>query len=428
MHHITRMLSNSAARLRAFAQDSGQVVILTAFGLFGFGAVAAMAIDVGLYVVDRRDAQSDVDKAALAGAAELTLRASNAGADTAAAENAAREWAAKNGIDTSDPTLTLTVEVIDTCYSSDDGMPTGVRVALERVPDWIFLNFVGGPDDWTVNTSATACAGLPVEMSGMMPFAISRSGSCFEPSDGNYVPRYGERCDVVMASNTTGLVSELGLSTSGACDSGNSSANVLEQNIVNGATVSCRIGDTVKANSGHNVGKTYDGIRTRLTSAAEGRCDASYTGTNFGASNSALNAVVATPLASPSNGDGMDDFYEIWEWDGTGHPGIKLAPRDCDASTAGVQTSPRNVVLIVIQDYTVEDGIHNKSYIVRDFARAYIEGCTRSNGTFYKDCDWGNGAGGTFTIHVRFVEQYGLSTADLGTDATFGDIEVFLKK
>lgn len=407
---------------------SGQVVVLTAFALFAFAAFAAISVDVGLYMVDRRDAQSDVDKAALAGAIELTLSNSSASADEAAAQAAVLNWAGKNGIDLSEPGLTLTSNVIRTCFSADDGVPTGVEVTLEREPAWFFMSILGPTDDWRVRTTATACAGLPVEMSGMMPFAISRTGSCFKPSGGDYVPRYGERCDVVMASNTTGLVSELGLSTSGACDSGNSSANVLEQNIVNGATVSCRIGDTVKANSGHNVGKTYDGIRTRLTSAAQGRCDASYTGTNFGASNAALNAAVTTPLASPSNGDGMDDFYEIWEWDGTGHPGVKLTPRDCDPGTPGVQTSPRNVVLIVIQDYTVEDGIHNKSYIVRDFARAYIEGCTRSNGTFYKDCDWGNGAGGTFTIHVRFVEQYGLSTADLGTDATFGDIEVFLKQ
>ena len=67
-----------------------------------------------------------------------------------------------------------------------------------------------------------------------------------------------------------------------------------------------------------------------------------------------------------------------------------------------------------------------KSYIVQNFARIYLEGCSDKNGIPSRDCDF-NG-GGKFTIHARFVDQFGLSNSDLGLDSTFGDVEVFLKQ
>jgi hypothetical protein len=56
----------------------------------------------------------------------------------------------------------------------------------------------------------------------------------------------------------------------------------------------------------------------------------------------------------------------------------------------------------------------------------YIEGCTDKDGVPYRDCDLD--AGGKFTIHARFVDQFGLSDAELGLDSSFGDVEVFLKE
>ena len=103
--------------------------VMFIFALFGI-----LVVDAGLILTDRRDAQSDVDKAALAGALELTLDTADGVSDSAAADAAARAWAASNGIDVSDPTQSLSVEVISSCYSANDGVPTGVRVTVTRDP------------------------------------------------------------------------------------------------------------------------------------------------------------------------------------------------------------------------------------------------------------------------------------------------------
>ena len=134
----------------------------------------------------------------------------------------------------------------------------------------------------------------------------------------------------------------------------------------------------------------------------------------------------------PNDGDGRDDFHEIWAHPAdynplTENPADNLVPYDCDASAAGLQTSRRNATLIVVADFANPDGNAGlKSYIVRNFARVYLEGCTDKNDEPSRDCDF-NG-GGKFTIHARFVDQFGLTNADLGLDSTFGDIEVFLKE
>ncbi len=85
------------------------------------------------------------------------------------------------------------------------------------------------------------------------------------------------------------------------------------------------------------------------------------------------------------------------------------------------------MTIIVVADFASPDGNAGpKSYIVRNFARMYLEGCSDRDGNPSRDCDF-NG-GGKFTIHARFVDQFGLSDAELGLEATFGDIEIFLKE
>jgi len=407
--------------------DRGQAVVLAAFMLFAFGLFSAISVDAGIYMVDRRDAQNDADKAALAGALELTLNPATAGSDSAAAEASALEWALKNDVDTSDPTLILNIDTVSNCYTSNDGVPTGVQVYVEREPASFFLNFVRlvtPVDDWTVKTSAVACAGRPIDMIGVMPFAISETSDCFV--DG--APRLGEFCDIVVDSSSSGLIGELGIDENGDCEDGNGSANVLENNIIHGARVPCAVGDSVTGNAGHNVGKTKSGMETRL--APPGVCDGG-TGVSpalFAEANAALDGFSESPLHAPLRGDGHDDFFEVWEYHGDpSAPAANLVPYDCDPGTAGVQTSPRNVVLIVVHDFAVPDGDSGpKSYVIQGFARVYLEGCTDSGGDFHKDCDWSGG--GKFTVHARFVAQVGLTNSELGYETTYGDIEVFLRQ
>ena len=333
-----------------------------------------------------------------------------------------------------DPSQLLTVEVIDTCYSSNDGLPTGVRVTVERDPDTFLVSMLPIAN-WRSTATAVACAGRPIELIGFLPFALSESGACFEDGpDGTRQPKLGEFCNIVIDTNEQGLLGELGIAPNSVCADGNSSASVLETNIVNGTQTFCRVGDSVQGNPGHNVGKTQSGIEARV--ANQGACNLNYSGgvARFLAGQAAINDKYEdlwAPLG-PNDADGRDDFHEIWEhpadYDAaTDNPADDLLPYDCEPNTPGLQTSPRNATIIVVADYATPDGNAGpKSYIVRNFARIYLEGCTDKDGVPYRDCDI-NG-GGKFTIHARFVDQFGLSDAELGLNSTFGDVEVFLKE
>ncbi len=417
-------------RFQNRSQDRAQTVIIFAGLMFVFALFGVMVIDSGLILTDRRDAQNDADRAALAGALELTLETGDAAADSAAAYAEGLSWAAKNGVDASE----VLVEVISSCYSANDGIPTGVRVTVTRDPATFLVGMLPIAN-WQTTATATACAGRPVELIGFLPFALSESGACFEDGpNGTRQPRLGEFCNIVIDTNTQGLLGELGITPNSVCADGNSSAKVLEENIINGTNTFCRVGDSVQGNPGHNVGKTRSGLEARI--ASQGACNLSYSGglAAFLAGQTAINDKFVdlwAPLG-PNDADGRDDFHEIWEHPAdynplTDNPADNLVPYDCDASAAGLQTSRRNATLIVVADFANPDGNAGpKSYIVRNFARVYLEGCTDKNDVPSRDCDF-NG-GGKFTIHARFVDQFGLTNADLGLDATFGDIEVFLKE
>lgn len=421
---------------RIASSDSGQAVIIFVVALLLFTVSGAAVVDVGLLLADRRDAQSDVDRAALAGALALTLDRDDATSDEAAATVAARAWARANGIDVSDPTVQLSVEVISNCFTEDDGVPTGVHVSIEREPATFLVGFLG-VETWRTSASATACAGRPIDLIGFLPFALSESSSCFETnSDGDRVPLLGQFCNLVIDSNSQGLAGELGIEPFSICNDGNSSANTLNENIENGTQTRCTIGDTVHGNNGHNVGQTRDGIRDRI--ADEGACDARFPAGDQGLFDLGVSAIntdnpdLLTNLFPPFDvhGNGIDDFYEVWQlpsgWSSGDNPADDLVPYDCDPTQAGVQTSPRNATLIVIADFATPDGNAGpKSYIVRNFARVYLEGCTDKNGTFSRSCDF-NG-GGKFTIHARFVDQFGVTDSTLGLTAGYGDVEVFLR-
>ncbi|MFA7248869.1 MAG: pilus assembly protein TadG-related protein [Dehalococcoidia bacterium] len=425
---------------RRLSDSSGQAIVLSVLAATLFALFAALSIDVGLMLTDRRDAQSDVDKAALAGALQLTLQPGDAAADTTAATAAAQQWAQQNGIDTAEPGVSLDVQVINTCYSASDAVPTGVTVSLQRDPR-TFLFGVLGISMWHVNTTATACAGRPYQVVGFLPFAMSASSACFEDDGlGNRVPVPGMLCPIYVDNSSTGLASQLNIDPDGpTCSDTGAGANDVYNNTVTGVQMICSIGDEVNAKAGFDIQKVRTGIVDRLAGMApgspvDGACESNFTndgGTvaNFNAGNAALNAVANIPLHTPSRSDGMDDFYEVWRYDSSASsPAVDLVPYDCNAAT-GAQTSPRSVQLITINNYAVNE-CGSKCYIVRGFSRAYIEGCTDGAGVFHKNCIWSGagGAGGPFTLWVRFVEQLPQTNVNLSLQAANGDIGVFLKQ
>ena len=117
----------TAPHLRAHGPlEAGQTIILLTLllpGLFGFLILVVLA---GQLVTDRRDLQSDVDRAALAAALDLP--------NAAVAIASGYEWLERNAVDTTDPEVTVT---ITTPYQ---GNPNRVYVHVER-PIRSSLNF-----------------------------------------------------------------------------------------------------------------------------------------------------------------------------------------------------------------------------------------------------------------------------------------------
>jgi ribosomal protein L22 len=114
-----------------------------------------MAIDVGLFLHQRRDLQNDADAAALAGAAYLP--------DAAVATQKAQEWVAKN-FDDGD-------EVVKSIEVSSYREPNDrIKVTVEQDVSFVFARALGLTSD-TMGASATA-GRVPITASCISPWAI----------------------------------------------------------------------------------------------------------------------------------------------------------------------------------------------------------------------------------------------------------------
>jgi len=120
---------------------------------------AAMAIDVGLFLHERRELQKAADAAALAGAQELPF-------SPADAEQKAQEWAANNGIDAGE----LEAITVSTTYADNDT----VTVEVQREVPFVFARVLGLTSD-TMRADATARVGSPTIATGAMPWALRES-------------------------------------------------------------------------------------------------------------------------------------------------------------------------------------------------------------------------------------------------------------
>ena len=103
-------------------EEEGQAVFLAAGLLLLFLVIAAVVMDLGWWLHDKRDAQNDVDAAALAGAQDLP--------DEGLASAAAGAWAADNNVD-------LAAGDLQCCEFEDhtgDGLADLIRATVEREP------------------------------------------------------------------------------------------------------------------------------------------------------------------------------------------------------------------------------------------------------------------------------------------------------
>lgn len=150
-------MSSTTRRLPGRPREAGQILVLFAGGLVTLLIVAALAFDVGMMLVERRDQQNAADAAALAGARYVMTDAGDpcaATEDCPKAEAAARRIARENGFDDADPD-----EVVNVFIKPHHGRYVGfagfIEVQIEATRPSIFGGIIGKAA-WPVGAFAVA--------------------------------------------------------------------------------------------------------------------------------------------------------------------------------------------------------------------------------------------------------------------------------
>ncbi len=140
---------------RCSLAERGQALVLFALALAVLLGFTAMAVDVGIFLHQRRDLQNDADAAALAGAAFLP--------NVSLATQNSQDWTAKNFDDGNEVVKSIQVS---TYRASNDR----IRVDVEQEVSFVFGRALGLISD-TMHASATA-GRVPVTAGCVAPWAI----------------------------------------------------------------------------------------------------------------------------------------------------------------------------------------------------------------------------------------------------------------
>ena len=131
--------------------ERGQVLVLFGGGIVALLIIAALAFDVGMTVVERRDQQNAADAAALAGARFLVT---DDAAAKAAAEAAARSLAIDNGFNDADASEAVNV-FIPPIHGKYKAFPRFIEVQIEATRPSVFGG-IFGKSEWPVGAFAVA--------------------------------------------------------------------------------------------------------------------------------------------------------------------------------------------------------------------------------------------------------------------------------
>jgi len=203
--------------------------------------MAAMAIDVGMFLQQRRDLQNAADAAALAGAPDLP------GSPASAVANATA-WAEENGIGAGE----LEAVTVSTTYVTDDT----VTVQVKRDVPWLFARVLGKGSD-TVRADATARVGSPSVAFGVMPWSLLESAKA--------AATYGVEVTLKYSAGVGGG-GEFGLLDLG----GGTGCSGYRDNVTDGAEVALH--SQIPTETGNCVGPTEQGLEDRLN-ACSAECD-----------------------------------------------------------------------------------------------------------------------------------------------------------
>jgi hypothetical protein len=205
--------------------------------------MAAMAIDVGMFLQERRDLQNAADAAALAAAQELPFSPADAVSD-------ATTWAENNGIGSGE----LEGVTVTTTYQTDDT----VTVQVKRDVPWLFARVLGRGSD-TIRADASARVGSPETASNVMPFSL------LEDDKEALEAMYGDT--VVVKVSAGGQVSPGNFSL---LDFGVPGKTDLRESITDGGDVT--IGGLQDVLTGGSIGHVRSALADRLALTSEA-CD-----------------------------------------------------------------------------------------------------------------------------------------------------------
>ncbi len=341
--------------------ERGQALIMFVGVFTIIVLVAAVVIDFGLWLSERRGAQKDGDLIALAGAYEL-LDENSTEADV---DQATQTSAVDNDLDPADDIHNLQVKSLefpdgfesdaDYCREAPDtgGRLNAVTLDVDHESRALFAELFGvaTPD---IGAHACARAGSLRSTTGLRPWVVSMFNSnCFqwvddgdgvkEADDDEFVPQFGEDCifrNYTPASQVGSI--RLGDDEGDPCNAG-SGASDYKGNIVDGSPAECSIDDLINTEPGLNMGPTVAALADLLVN--EGDCDA-------------LNG----------NGDGIDQFEESFQAT-SGVPGP-----DVTFTSLGGCSTPRAIHIVIVDEF---DGTGMDTRPIEGFAAFFLQQCER---------------------------------------------------
>ena len=365
--------------LRRSNGERGQALILLVLALSVTFAIGAIVVDFGLWLSERRGAQTDADLTSLAGVWELLDPTATAGD----AAGAAQTWLDANE-ESGNTSFAQPVVVDNSCFGVWDLDAVGVDVDHDSKPLFSSIFGLGAPE---IGAHAKACAGAAYGVNGIVPFELDIDTSpCF---DNNGEAIFQKVCGMEFGAkdgNPRGLL-DLEAPDDYCSDAGGSGdiVDLIEFGAPGWCSPqtagSCDPGkggswyDCVAVQTG-NPKKVIQGVSARL--AREGFCDG-------------------------SDANKVDDFSEVID----PIPGIggKYTAKTCSNG----QISPRLVTIIVLLEKPVPG---NSGYPIYALAELYLYGCASDKDNpvnFFDDLDpkcedkGGNAPPGHMVVYGQFV-------------------------
>jgi Flp pilus assembly protein TadG len=189
--------------------ERGQAVVLMVISLAVLTGMAALVLDVGLWMRTDRRLQATADAAALAGAQKLPT-------DVAGAKALAQTYANQNGGDVLGANISVT-----TTYTSNDT----ISVKAAKNQSGIFSKILG-IDSANIKADAKARVDSPQQARYVAPMVVNCGHSLIQNCNGNHTPTFGVQTtmdyDKMGAPGAFGMLNlDGGNGTPGASEEGN---------------------------------------------------------------------------------------------------------------------------------------------------------------------------------------------------------------